>query len=71
MLQIVAPVAASSAMIFMRVSTTGVVTYMMPSTTSGVVSKLSNMPVCTVATGSSDATLFVVICVSGEYRQLA
>ena len=53
-------------MIFMRPSTTGVVMYMMPSTTIGVVSKLSNTPVCTILTGSSCATFDVSICVSGE-----
>ncbi len=60
------PVAALTAMIFILFSTTGVVRYMTPFTTTGVVSKLAVIPVCTRATGDRLVTLPASICVSVE-----
>ena len=61
-----APVTALKAMIFILLSTTGVVAYITPSTTIGVVSKLAVMPVWISAAGLSVSTLLSLICLSGE-----
>ena len=60
------PLAALKAMIFILLSTTGVVAYITPSTTIGVVSKLAGMAVWMSATGFSPRTLRLLICRSGE-----
>jgi hypothetical protein len=52
-------------------STTGVETYNTPLTTTGVVSKLAVIPVWTIATCMSDATLWRVIWVSDAERAAA
>ena len=64
--QIARPFVASSAMTFILLSTVGVVMYMTPFTTRGVVSKLAVIPVWAIPASTIEPTLPESICLSGE-----